>query len=116
MARRRKRLGAGESRPGESRPTKSRPTESRPTESRLTKSTPTESRPRKHFVWDPETETRVRKAWDAKASGRYADFFRDIRAKMVKPIFMSDSAWKNSTSHWGTSKYKEIQEKIHKIV
>ncbi|GJX49664.1 hypothetical protein Tco_0276509 [Tanacetum coccineum] len=37
---------------------------------------------KKHFVWEPETETRVRKAWDAKASGRYADFFRDIRAKM----------------------------------
>nr|GEW21216.1 hypothetical protein [Tanacetum cinerariifolium] len=66
---------------------------------------------KKHFVWDPKTETRVRKTWDAKASGRYADFFRDIRAKMVKPIFMSDSAWTNFTSHWATSKYKEIQEK-----
>nr|GEX81958.1 PDR ABC-type transporter family protein [Tanacetum cinerariifolium] len=176
MARRRKRLGARESRPGESRPTESRPMESRPTESR-----PTESRPRVDkgqlndipnnatindnidetttknttenlnnpltgrkqvqvvnglldkssecsqeitnifkeriddtgniFVWDPETETRVRKAWDAKASGCYADFFRDIRAKMVKPIFMSDSAWTNFTYHWATSKYKEIQEK-----
>nr|GFB08040.1 PDR ABC-type transporter family protein [Tanacetum cinerariifolium] len=63
---------------------------------------------KKHFVWDPKTKTRVRKAWDAKASGRYADFLRDIRAKMVKPIFMSDSSWTNFTSHWATSKYKEI--------
>ncbi|GJY28030.1 PDR ABC-type transporter family protein [Tanacetum coccineum] len=37
---------------------------------------------KKHFVWDPEPETIVRKAWDAKAYGRYADFFREIRAKM----------------------------------
>nr|GEW48001.1 hypothetical protein [Tanacetum cinerariifolium] len=202
MARRRKRLGARESRPGESRPTErrttesrptesrttesrpteSRTTESRPTESRTTESRPTESRPhvgegksndipnnatindntdetttenlnnpsngrkqvqvitkifkeriddtgytwtkvsqptknfyfgefKKHFVWDPKIETRVRKAWDAKASGCYVDFFRDIRAKMVKPIFMSDNAWINFTSHWATSKYKEIQEK-----
>ncbi|PWA95625.1 hypothetical protein CTI12_AA049210 [Artemisia annua] len=66
---------------------------------------------KKHFLWDPEAETSVRKAWDAKASGRYADFFRDIRSKMVKPVFMSDNAWTKFTSHWGTSKYKEIQEK-----
>nr|GEY58462.1 hypothetical protein [Tanacetum cinerariifolium] len=46
MARRRKRLGAGESRPGESRPTESRTTESRTTESRPTESRPTESRSR----------------------------------------------------------------------
>jgi hypothetical protein len=53
----------------------------------------------------------VRAAWDAKASVRYTDFFRDIRAKMVKPVFMSDSAWTNFTTYWGTSKYKQIQEK-----
>nr|GEY80954.1 PDR ABC-type transporter family protein [Tanacetum cinerariifolium] len=47
---------------------------------------------KKHFVWDPKTETSVREAWDAKASGRYADFLRDIKGKMVKPIFMSDGA------------------------
>ncbi|GJS18143.1 hypothetical protein Tco_0412615 [Tanacetum coccineum] len=223
MARRRKRLGAGESRPRESRPaesrpeesmpaesmpaesrpaksrpTESRPAESRPTESRPPGSRPTESRPpgsrptesrphasegqsndihnnstindniaettlentignlnnpsngrkqmrvvnglsdkssecsreitkifkeriddteytwtkvsqptknfyfgefKKHFVWDPEAETSMRKAWDAKAYGRYANFFRDISAKMMKPIFMSDSAWTNFTSH-----------------
>ena len=53
----------------------------------------------------------MRVAWDAKASVRYTDFFRDIRAKMAKPVFMSDNAWTNFTSYWGTSKYKEIQEK-----
>ncbi|GJR61288.1 hypothetical protein Tco_1503450 [Tanacetum coccineum] len=73
------------------------------------------SQPTKNFYFgefkDLEAETSVRKAWDSKAFGRYADFFRDIRTKMVKPIFMSDNAWTNFTSHWGTSKYKEIQEK-----
>ncbi|PWA75734.1 hypothetical protein CTI12_AA240440 [Artemisia annua] len=66
---------------------------------------------KKHFLWDTKAETSVRVAWDAKASVRYTDFFRDIRAKMVKPVFMSDNAWTNFTSYWGTSKYKEIQEK-----
>ncbi|GJS19255.1 PDR ABC-type transporter family protein [Tanacetum coccineum] len=136
-ARRRKRLRAGESRPGESRSAESRPAESRLDKSsecsrEITKifkeriddtgytwtkvSQPTKNfyfgEFKKHFVWDPKTETRVRKAWDAKASGCYADFFRDIRAKMVKPIFMSNSAWTKFTSHWGTSKYKE--ESIYK--
>nr|GEZ39436.1 hypothetical protein [Tanacetum cinerariifolium] len=175
MARRRKRLGVGESRPTESRPTESRPTESRPrvgegqsndipnnaTVNDNTDETTTEnttenlnnpsngrtqvqfvnglfdkssecsreitkifkekiddtgytwtkvSQPTKNFYFG-EFKTRVRKAWDAKAFGRYADFFRDIRAKMLKPIFMSDSSWINFTSHWATSKYKEIQEK-----
>nr|GFC55242.1 PDR ABC-type transporter family protein [Tanacetum cinerariifolium] len=33
---------------------------------------------KKHFVWDPKAETSMRKAWDAKASGCYVDFFTDI--------------------------------------
>lgn len=28
---------------------------------------------KKHYIWDPRTETQVKKAWDAKASGRYTD-------------------------------------------
>ncbi|GKA07821.1 hypothetical protein Tco_0687045 [Tanacetum coccineum] len=57
---------------------------------------------KKHFVWDPEAETSMRKAWDAKASGRYADFFSDIRAKMVKPIFMR-SVWMHPSTSMMTS-------------
>ncbi|GJX35633.1 hypothetical protein Tco_0247190 [Tanacetum coccineum] len=36
---------------------------------------------KKHVLWDLEAKTSVRVAWDAKASGRYADFLRDIRGK-----------------------------------
>ncbi|GKD06306.1 PDR ABC-type transporter family protein [Tanacetum coccineum] len=66
---------------------------------------------RKHFVWDLEIETNVREAWDSKSSSRYTDFLRDIRDKNVKPVFMTDDAWRDFTSYWGTPKYKEIQEK-----
>ncbi|GKA39516.1 hypothetical protein Tco_0732067 [Tanacetum coccineum] len=34
---------------------------------------------KKHVLWDLEAGTSVRVTWDAKASGRYADFLRDIR-------------------------------------
>ncbi|GJT21112.1 PDR ABC-type transporter family protein [Tanacetum coccineum] len=65
---------------------------------------------KKHFVWDLEIETNAREAWDSKASSRYTDFLRDIRDKNVKLVCMSDDAWRNFTSYWGTPKYKEIQE------
>ncbi|GJY50022.1 PDR ABC-type transporter family protein [Tanacetum coccineum] len=65
---------------------------------------------KKHFVWDLEIETNVKEAWDSKASSRYTDFLRDIRDKNMKLVCISDDAWRNFTSYWGTPKYKEIQE------
>ncbi|GKC30814.1 hypothetical protein Tco_1038108 [Tanacetum coccineum] len=38
---------------------------------------------KKHFVWNLETETSVREAWDAKAFGRHADFLRDIKGSLL---------------------------------
>nr|GEX76819.1 hypothetical protein [Tanacetum cinerariifolium] len=65
---------------------------------------------KKHFVWDLEIETNVREAWDSKASSRYTDFLRGTRDKNVKLVCMSDDAWRNFTSYWGTPKnlYKSV--------
>nr|GEW20381.1 hypothetical protein [Tanacetum cinerariifolium] len=136
MARRRKRLGAKESRPGESRPTGSGPTESRPMESRPKESRPTESRPRvgegqsndipnNATINDNTDETITENTTENlnnPSNGRKqvqvmnglldksSECSREI-TKIFKERIDDTGAWTNFTSHWATSKYKEIQEK-----
>ncbi|PWA96724.1 hypothetical protein CTI12_AA036810 [Artemisia annua] len=65
---------------------------------------------KKHYVWEPATKTQVRKAWESKASERYTDFLRDIRRKMIKPIFISEDTWAGFVGYWDTPEYKGKQE------
>ncbi|PWA49979.1 hypothetical protein CTI12_AA470010 [Artemisia annua] len=65
---------------------------------------------KKHYVWEPATETQVRKAWESKASERYTDFLRDIRRKMIKPIFISEDTWAGFLGYWDTPEYKGKRE------
>ncbi|PWA66245.1 hypothetical protein CTI12_AA321330 [Artemisia annua] len=65
---------------------------------------------KKHYVWEPATETQVRTAWESKASERYTDFLRDIRRKMIKPIFISEDTWAGFVGYWDTPEYKGKRE------
>ncbi|PWA57863.1 hypothetical protein CTI12_AA405410 [Artemisia annua] len=65
---------------------------------------------KKHYVWEPATETQVRTAWESKASERYTDFLRDIRRKMIKPIFISQDTWAGFVGYWDTPEYKGKRE------
>nr|GEV59147.1 PDR ABC-type transporter family protein [Tanacetum cinerariifolium] len=69
------------------------------------------SQPPKSYILKNLSRDKREGSMDTKASGRYADFFRDIRGKMVKPIFTNDNTWTNLTSYWETSKYKETLKK-----
>ncbi|GJW06916.1 PDR ABC-type transporter family protein [Tanacetum coccineum] len=65
---------------------------------------------KKHYIWEPVTETQVRTAWESKASKRYTDFLRDIRRKMIKPIFISEDTWASFVAYWDTPEYKGKRE------
>ena len=66
----------------------------------------------KHYVWEPATETQVRTAWESKASERYTDFLRDIRRKMIKPIFISEDTWAGFVGYQDTPEYKGYEKKF----
>jgi len=55
----------------------------------------------------------IKEAWNNKAAERYNDLMREVRAKMVKPAFITDDSWTKFTAYWEQPEYKE-KRKINK--
>lgn len=66
------------------------------------------------MTWREEDDEDVRRLFNKRMSAQLSDLLYKLRAKNIRPNYMSEEVWNAFQSHWASAKFKHNSEAAKK--